>query len=262
MKLHTLLLPTGEFVIVGSDVDPTNMPPSELMSSFADGTGAAGVLFTQQSVVIEDALFDENARRRPDKVEEPAAELEDTDETTEIHQHFSTYLPNVEFPSFSVDSAGTATLTGRAVTSDWVDIGQMSKDSLETFFGVRFDREYGPAGQVKGQPGDPDFLASEAFQQGTEPRVDVELPSNEVLVSTIEEFGKEVVEPTPQVGDTVRIVGWSSWRQENAPIKDTIGKIKTSQYPDFGHLVEFDHPVTNVLSRWFYPTESLEVLRG
>jgi len=347
MKLKTMLLPTGEFIIVGENAPQDDLPPNELMSEFAKATGAAGVLFTRHDVEVEDALFDENARRRPDEPE--PVELEDTDEATELHQHFSTYVSHFkqDIPSFTVDSDGTAHLSGTAQASGWIDIGEMSKEALETTFGVRFDREYGPAGQVKGQPGDPDFLNDPDFAQGREPRV-VEGEFHEVVANSSEPFGTPLpepaqqlldqiigesrpayephpgdhvkivmvngwdenpednphtgregvvvgpygkgqglwlvddgsdgpyvacsqlelverpAEPVPQVGDTVRIVGLSSWHEEvGDELRDVVGKVVPSQYPEHGILVEFTHPNADYPRpecRWFFPPASLEVV--
>ena len=235
MKLKTMLLPTGEFLLIGENVKYNDHIP-QAMADLKEAAGAAGFFVTDADVEVEDAQFNPDAvRRQPDDVR-----LSDVDETN----YFSrTYLPNVEFdlPSFEVDGDGMASLTGKAVSSGWTDLGSMSKDamdpeSLKTIFGVDITREYGPAGQIKGQPGDPDFLASEAFQQGTEPRVETPLPSNEVLIGTIEDFGKVIDQPArelydlvtgangvttvtpkkyaPQPGDHVRIVTVNGWEEK------------------------------------------------
>lgn len=64
MKLSTMLLPTGEFILVGSD---TKLRPEQLdLKSFKearDTVGAAAFLFFSEDVEVEDAFFDENARR-------------------------------------------------------------------------------------------------------------------------------------------------------------------------------------------------------
>ena len=217
MKLKTMLLPTGEFLLIGENVKYNDHIP-QAMADLKEAAGAAGFFVTDADVEVEDAQFNPDAvRRQPDDVR-----LSDVDETN----YFSrTYLPNVEFdlPSFEVDGDGMASLTGKAVSSGWTDLGSMSKDAMDpespkTIFGVDITREYGPAGQIKGQPGDPDFLASEAFQQGTEPRVEVDLPSNEVLIGTLaEEFGKAIEEPAeyvPQDGDHVRVVCVNGWEDK------------------------------------------------
>lgn len=208
MKLHTLLLPTGEFVIVGSDVDPHDLPSGELMSSLADGTGAAGVLFTQQSVEVDDALFNENARRRPPK--DDVVEVVEPDENeTATQAYFRTFIPQVEFdiPSFEVNSDGVASLTGRAVSSGWTDVGSMSPESLGAIFGVDITRDYSPAGLVIGNT---DSVLTDGYFPPTEPGSDPTIEHGQtVLVTADGDLGQVVEEPTeyqPHAGDHVRIV--------------------------------------------------------
>ena len=70
MKLSTMLLPTGEFIIVGSGVAHDRLPSKEVLSNFQDQTGAASILFCDQEVEVEDAIVDPDARRH-----EPDAKL-------------------------------------------------------------------------------------------------------------------------------------------------------------------------------------------
>lgn len=60
MKLQTLLLPTGEFVLVISEA-PT--PLTTGLDDLRERTGAAYVLATDQAVEVDNALVDEKARR-------------------------------------------------------------------------------------------------------------------------------------------------------------------------------------------------------
>jgi hypothetical protein len=64
MKLSTMLLPTGEFILVFSEAkggDPQRYRDG--LDGIREHTGAAGVFVTDQSVEVEDALFDGAARR-------------------------------------------------------------------------------------------------------------------------------------------------------------------------------------------------------
>lgn len=60
MKLKTMLLPTGEFALIVSNC-PRNA--SDALVDFRKLIGATGVYMTSEDVEVEDALFDENARR-------------------------------------------------------------------------------------------------------------------------------------------------------------------------------------------------------
>lgn len=61
MKLSTMTLPTGEFVLVISEVKGT--PFGSDMSEWRDQIGAAGLLVTEQSVEVDDAVIQDEARR-------------------------------------------------------------------------------------------------------------------------------------------------------------------------------------------------------
>lgn len=75
MKLQTMLLPTGEFIVVASEVprsavgDPALF--SENFKTFRERAGAVAGWVTDQPVEVDDALYDENARRADDDEEEP-----------------------------------------------------------------------------------------------------------------------------------------------------------------------------------------------
>lgn len=67
MKLSTMLLPTGEFILIVAGVDLSNLVPTERerAQTFRDSIGAAGVLFlsTAEDLEIDNAFFDSDARR-------------------------------------------------------------------------------------------------------------------------------------------------------------------------------------------------------
>ncbi len=304
MKLQTMLLPTGEFIIVGSEARP--QPSATHLEMLRDAiktvkaeTGAAAFFLTDDVVEVENATIDENACRRL-----PAPEpLQTSDESWEIHQHF----PRVEFdvPTTEIGEDGAIKLTGRAVSSGWVDIGQIEKDRLEAFFGGPIDKNDGkiiaamqaganftPAGLVDTrehpelrttaelEPELAEALAGEERPRKTEqvgkligyitntgPTRPEDDAAKDAAMAVL--AGEErPVEPTPKPGDTVRIVGPSSWHQEKGILRDTIGKVADSnKFPEHGLLVEFTHPRPDSNSgydkcRWFFPAASLEVLRG
>jgi hypothetical protein len=65
MKLKTMLLPTGEFIIVIGDAAGTDPQVyRDNLEDFRERTGAVAVFVTDQSVEVEDALYDGGARRR------------------------------------------------------------------------------------------------------------------------------------------------------------------------------------------------------
>lgn len=80
MKLSTMLLPTGEFILIGSEAAENSLPPEEFLLDLRKQVGAAAILFTTHPVEGVDALYDQNAIRRffddeprPDVDPEPAA---------------------------------------------------------------------------------------------------------------------------------------------------------------------------------------------
>lgn len=64
MKLQTMLLPTGEFLLIFSEA-PRPLPTEEdgWPAEFRDQIGAAAVLFVEHSVEIENAYVDSAAKR-------------------------------------------------------------------------------------------------------------------------------------------------------------------------------------------------------
>lgn len=77
MKLSTMLLPTGEFILICSEV-PRPHPSIELLSELKQATGAAAVLFVEQLIEAEDALIDENARRRDTPITTDVASIDES----------------------------------------------------------------------------------------------------------------------------------------------------------------------------------------
>lgn len=63
MKLHTLTLPTGEFVLVASEVPADNMPPQGFAVDLREQTGAAAMIAIDQTVEIENAFIEADAKR-------------------------------------------------------------------------------------------------------------------------------------------------------------------------------------------------------
>lgn len=67
MKLQTMLLPTGEFVLILSEAPEAYADWAE---DFKNRTGAAAMLVTTEDVEVVDTLFDENARRHEAEIED------------------------------------------------------------------------------------------------------------------------------------------------------------------------------------------------
>jgi hypothetical protein len=63
MKLSTMLLPTGEFLLVASGCPAESQPSPEVLKSLQEKTGAVSVLFCEQDIEIENAIVDPEARR-------------------------------------------------------------------------------------------------------------------------------------------------------------------------------------------------------
>lgn len=215
MKLSTMRLPTGEFILVASEARKTDSL-RDTMVNLKEATGAAAFFATDDVVEVDDAIIDADAVRR-----DPEPEVNAPQDLS----YFRTFLPNVEMdlPSFNVDSDGVATLTGKAVSSGWVDMG--NTEFMKNVFGVDFTttpediavtravmegREVSPAGLVKGQPGDETFTEEEL---AGEPTPAAYFPTEGDIVGGEDEpLGKEVpAEPRPFVpGDKVIVTG-ATW---------------------------------------------------
>jgi hypothetical protein len=64
MKLKTMLLPTGEFVLVVSEKPNATPEELEAWQNIRDSVGAACVIWSAEEIEVEDALYDGGARRR------------------------------------------------------------------------------------------------------------------------------------------------------------------------------------------------------
>ena len=132
MKLSTMILPTGEFMLIGSECK--GAPPApDLFRQFRKRTGAAAVFVTTEEVEVENAIIDEGGWRReldPCEDDEPEEQRPETDFTR-------TYIPR-------------AKLGDQTLSPDFT-VASSDVTLMEQILG---GREFSPAGLVKGRPGD------------------------------------------------------------------------------------------------------------
>lgn len=123
MKLQTMLLPTGEFILVGSNCKQPH-PTAQLLDGLKAAIGAAAVLIVEQDVQVEDALVDESAIR----VEPP--------ELADAKDYFrKTYIPNARMRD------------GQAMRLEFTtDIRPGDEQLINAYFG---GADFSPAGLVK-----------------------------------------------------------------------------------------------------------------
>jgi len=206
MHMKTLLLPTGEFALIVDKVSGGRETGEAILpglKEFRERIGAAAVYVTDLEVTVEDAEVDEAAVRHDpaatildaaEKLAEgfsivdgklyakgfepedtPLQKAEELAGDTNVSYHF----PNFVFDEFTNLKPGVIQLKGHAEPA-WTDIGTLCVGELKEFFGPGVveaeeqGREVSPAGIVKGQPGDPDFLHDPEFVQGGEPGADPE----------------------------------------------------------------------------------------
>lgn len=230
MKLQTMLLPTGEFLIVGTGFPDDALPPSSLVESLNKGTGSAGALFTRHDVEVVSATYDPNARRRdPDEpvVEDDGSEDSGYDPSEDF---LRVYLPHVDIPSFSVDGDGTVSLTGEAKAAGWHDIGHPTGREFSLHFdlgpeviavtrAVMEGREVSPAGVVKGQEGDPTFTETDLAGK---PTPEAYFPTEgDVVGDEDEPLGQEVPRDF-QPGDEVLVNGTSYLQTKVIDLEATV----------------------------------------
>jgi hypothetical protein len=148
MKLSTMLLPTGEFMLIGSNCKQPH-PSAELLVGLKEAIGAAAVLILEQDVEIDNALFDEAARR----VEAPVVDPQ--------------HLQKTFFPH-ATDSAG------REFSVEFT-AGSGDSNLFKQYFG---GADFSPAGLVK-SVGDRDLQERAddglvSLGQGINTRIDVD----------------------------------------------------------------------------------------
>lgn len=104
MKLSTMLLPTGEFVFIASEAPRED--PAKLLGGlveFRKLAGAAAVFLTDLPIEIDDAMFDENARRAAPAAPAAPEHVEEGDnEPEEGPYSWKTFFPRAQ------DAAGNA----------------------------------------------------------------------------------------------------------------------------------------------------------
>lgn len=166
MKLQSMLLPTGEFVLVASEVRVDNKEATEAMTSalieVRELAGAVAGYATDQDVEVIDAMVDENAVRHDRAVELPIRE---------------------EAPQDPWKPDGTT-------------VDRLVNQIVE-------GRRFTPAGLVVGQPGDPDL--SDALTGGTpgaDPEPDIVIADDDIVEMEAE---PQRGSPEVKSGDRVKI---------------------------------------------------------
>jgi len=192
MKLQTMLLPTGEFMLVlDQNSRPIDDNVQEILQSLKRETGAAAVFMVPESIEVVDAMVDENAVRRPEP-DQFETWLNYEHEREEIAKDFNDIVRAPITPS------------------------TLAIDELNAWARDNGERELTPAGLVKGRPGDPDFLRDPSFTTGGEPGAD---PEPEGVVSD------PIEEPTyePKPGDCVRIKAVNGWEGRQGTVVGEAG---------------------------------------
>lgn len=211
MKLSTMRLPTGEFILVASEARKTDSL-RDTMVNLKEATGAAAFFATDDVVEVDDAIIDADAVRRDNltpyqRAEKLAAESPVT----------SFYFPNLQLDSIGTLLPGEQTISFSATAHPSV-----GPEDIAVTRAVMEGREVSPAGLVKGQPGDETFTEEEL---AGEPTPEAYFPTEGDIVGDEDEpLGHEVdededsydepiglPEPRPiRVGDKVIVTG-STW---------------------------------------------------
>lgn len=242
MKLSTMLLPTGEFVLIASQCPPG--PTDESLVAFRKAIGAAGVFMTDEDVEVEDAFPDENAVRRDEA--EPEKNGFSLGEATT-----SFYFPNLSIDKLgTLREDGTVTFSATAQPSpgafDTVDESwQINEGDLAITRAIMEDQEFTPAGLVAhgGRLVSGTLPAEEQGVPGADPRpeggmaVDVDQPLGEA-VEDEDSYDEEIGLPEPREikpGDKV-VVNGRSWL--NTLVENFRGVVQTPPEKARRHLEE------------------------
>lgn len=214
MKLSTMRLPTGEFILVASEARKTDSL-RDTMVNLKEATGAAAFFATDDVVEVEDAIVDADCRRR-----EP-----------EPQNTFSSFY----FPNLHIDKVGTllsdGTVTFEASAHPAPQVGDLVPDDEDGFRALTAEdlavtraimegQEFSPAGLVIG---DHRLLhgTPPAEEQGT-PGADPE-PDGNFNDDLLEPLGEPVGPYVPRAGDHV-VVNGRSWLQ--TMVKDFRGVVE------------------------------------
>lgn len=229
MRLRTMTLPTGEFIIVGSGVQPP-LPRGESLSNLKAATGAAAVLILEQDVDIEDALVDENARR----VETPLfAELEADLEASDPDKPWEPH------------TGDRVLLHGRSVYGTDVEghEGTVVDESEPAGVGVKLDELIGHVHTVYIQPSQLELLPVKLDEAA--PPLEVEKPYSQ-----------------PQVGDRVRVVDPPDWsfRVTDDHFAGKTGKVIGALDPDGEVYVAFDDGT--IRHAYFAPEQLVQLVEA
>lgn len=151
MKLQTMLLPTGEFVLIASNCPRT--PTDEALIEFRKAIGAVGVFMTDEDVEVENAFIDETARRHDDKVTTstyfPRARLGDQTVSLQFTAESSDLQDLMYGARISTggDEDRTIATSGHFTDESWSTEG-LSDEDLKITQNLMTGATYSPAGLV------------------------------------------------------------------------------------------------------------------
>ena len=230
MKISTMRLPTGEFILVlsGAKYHPSD---PETFKTLRERTGAAAVFATDEDVEVEDAVVDADCRRADYRT--PYQQAEDLAGPT----FTSVYFPNLQVESIGELVNGQVEFTATALTAQdslHFDLGPLSTEDIAITRAIMEGQEFSPAGLVIG---DHRLLhgTPPAEEQGT-PGADPE-PDGEFNADIAEPLGQAIEddedsydepiglpEPRPFVGGDRVVVNGTSWL--NTTVYDFIGTVE------------------------------------
>lgn len=246
MKLQTMLLPTGEFVFVGSEV--SHRPSEEWKTAFAQFVHAAGAvayLLTDEDVEVDNALVDERALAvRMDSYAEVDELLDDEPES---HEPIEGTTNIYHFPNMRLEGQA---LAGNSVTFEtkgldpalldlmYGDLSSKPEPALTEDQHAKLEplwlggAEVGPMGTIKGGPRGPenDVINTDAFV-GRRPGG----PQTHEVAGAID---LDVAEPEPEipaVGQLVRVLEVNRQGPDN-PYVGLVGRMVSTTVTWDGNL--------------------------
>lgn len=224
MKLSTMRLPTGEFILVASKARYSDTIP-QAMADLKDAVGAAGFFATDDDVEVEDATVDEDVRRVDGGTPYQKAVEQGGDSFTSFY-----------FPNLGIDHVGTLQHDGTvtfSATAHPAEDPSLSPADIAVTRAIMEGQEFSPAGLVIGphkNTGTPP--ADEQGTPGADPVPDggVAPDIDEPLGQAVEDDEDSYDEPIGQAvdrpflaGDRV-IVNGTSWL--NTRVVDFVGRVE------------------------------------
>lgn len=194
MKLSTMRLPTGEFILVASKARYSDTI-QQAMNDLKESVGAAGFFATDDVVEVDDAIIDADCRRRDTRTPYQKAREQGGDSFTSFY-----------FPNLSLDHIGTLQDDG-TVSFSATAHPSVTDEDLAITRALLEGREVSPAGLIKGEPGDETFTEEEP---AGEPTPEAYFPTEGDIVGDENEPLGEAVDRPIKVGDKVIVTG-TTW---------------------------------------------------